>query len=116
MRNSLGRSLGTISRISPDAATASILNPKNAHLRKTALPKKFKLHNLTQEESSDSTEDNRCPEERMDDLKNETAPERLSKLSQFIDTLHSKTRANDIQIAIEKSMKVGQDTLPSQIS
>ena len=46
--------------------------------------------------SSDSTFDNRCPEDQIDDLKNETAPNRLSKLSQFIDSLHSGNRANDI--------------------
>ena len=71
------------------------------------LRKKYTLHNLMYENSSDNTEDNRCPDKKLliidelggfsnDPNHTETAPERLAKLSQFIDTLHLSNHANDI--------------------
>ena len=44
----------------------------------------------------------------------ETAPERLIRLSTYIDTMQDKQLANDIKIAIESSMKVADELVPDE--
>ena len=78
--------------------------------------KSFTRMSDTVEESSDQTEDNRVTEDQLVDFKNETAPERLQKLSEFIDELHIKNdNLNDIQKAIENSMRNAKESIHFQM-